>query len=83
MKRITDALELPPEITLGLPLTTVTGSGELVVENCGGIIEFGEERIKIKAKGCIIKIVGWDLTVKHITDGSICVAGRIGSVEFV
>ena len=43
-KNMTEALELPKEIMLGLPLISLLGREEVTIENYKGILEYDEEK---------------------------------------
>ena len=46
-KNMTEALELPKEIMLGLPLISLLGREEVTIENYKGILEYDEESVRI------------------------------------
>ncbi|MBR4114266.1 MAG: sporulation protein YqfC, partial [Anaerotignum sp.] len=45
-KNVTEALELPKEIMLNLPLISLIGREEVTIENYKGILEYGEETVR-------------------------------------
>ena len=46
-RNITEALELPKEILLHLPLISFIGQEEVTIENYKGILEYSEETVRI------------------------------------
>ena len=46
-KNMTEALELPKEIMLNLPLISLVGREEVTIENYRGILEYSEEVVRI------------------------------------
>ncbi len=46
-RNMTEALELPKEILLHLPLISFIGQEEVTIENYKGILEYSEETVRI------------------------------------
>lgn len=82
-RNVTDALELPKEVMLNLPLISLTGKEELSIENYKGIMEYGEETIRVNTAAGTIKIQGKELLLKQLTAECIVITGVILRVEFV
>ena len=49
---------------------------------CGGIREYGPERVTLAADGGVIVIEGRGLGIEDFTDGAVLVRGEIRSVTF-
>ena len=56
--KIAEKLNIPEDISEGLPIVTLTGKREVYVENYKGIIEYGKNCIRIQTKGCRITFTG-------------------------
>lgn len=82
-ENISDVLELPKEITLNLPLITITGRQEVCVENYRGILEYGDNKMRIKTEAGIILIEGKSIVIKHITSEILIIIGVISRFEFL
>lgn len=82
-RNVTDALELPKEVLLNLPLISLTGREELTIENYKGIMEYGEEIIRVKTAAGIIKVEGKGLLLKQLTSECIVITGTILGVNFL
>lgn len=82
-RAVTEALELPVEAVLNLPVLTMTGREELSVENYRSIIEYSEESIKISTGCGSLRITGEKLLLKQLTSEHIVVSGSIFSLEFL
>ena len=52
--KIAEKLNIPEDIAEGLPIVTVTGKDEVYVENYKGIIEYGQNCIRIQTKVCTL-----------------------------
>ena len=79
-EKATQALALPREIVLDLPVVTVTGRGEVYIENYKNLIEFNDTKIHIRTKDGTIAVTGADLTLNQITTENLRVVGQIGTV---
>jgi len=78
-EKLTEVLELPKEIVLDVPKITMIGNSNFVVENHKGIIEYGDNRIKINTGKGLMKIQGNGLSIREITLENIIVTGKIGN----
>ncbi len=61
---------------LGVPLVTMVGDRELTIENYVGIIEYGEDIIRIKCKAVNVSITAKNLELKTMTDEFLYITGR-------
>ena len=82
-EKLTEILELPKEVVLNVPRMTMVGSGNLLIENYKGIIEYDDKRIRVNTGIGIIKILGARLVIKEITSEDIMIDGEIQSMEFL
>jgi len=81
--KFTQALELPKEIVLNLPLITITGKEELTIENYKGIIEYSDDKLRINTSCGVVKIEGSKLTIKQITEENMFITGKITRFEYL
>lgn len=77
-----DAVNMPKDVVLGVPIVTITGQVELCIENYRGIIEYTDVLIRIKTKIGQIKVIGKHLQIEYYTNDEMKVTGRILSVEY-
>ena len=82
-KHVSEALDLPKEVIMNLPLISLTGREELMIENYKGVIEYTEEKIRVNTSVGVLKVEGNNLFLKHITADSIVVTGGILKMEFL
>lgn len=80
---ITNALELPKEIMLNLPLITLIGKNELTIENYKNLIEYNPEKIRLNTSSGILKIEGKKLFLKEITSETVIITGAIMGIEYL
>ncbi len=81
--KIADALDLPLDVLCDIPRIEIIGCSQINVENFRGILDYGENSIKINSNTGIIKIEGDGLLIESISDEGVFVKGRILRVEFL
>ena len=82
-EKIVEAFDMPKELLLGMPKLIFTGNREVYIENYMGIIEYGDEVIRLNTKQKMIKLSGQFLEIKNIAEEEITVIGEIKGVEFL
>lgn len=82
-RNMTEALELPKEVVLNLPLVSLIGREELCIENYKGVIEYSDDKIRINTASGVLKIEGKNLFLRHITSESVTITGGIVKLEFM
>lgn len=82
-RNVSEALELPKEVVLNLPLISIIGREEFCIENYKGIIEYSEEKIRINTASGILKIEGKNLNLRNITSESLTITGGMFKFEFI
>ena len=81
--KVSDAFELPKEITLNLPKISIIGNIQMIVENHKGIIEYAPERIRINSSIGVIRIEGEGMNLRNIASDDIIVTGTIKKIEYI
>lgn len=61
---------------------TVYDNLEAVVDGCYGIIEYGENAVKLSLGKTVVKIEGCDLSISSYTERFITIKGIIKSIEY-
>ena len=82
-ERVTDALDLPKEVSQNLSHLSVIGEKELFIENYKGVLEYTPETVRVKTHGRTLSVTGRDLEIRTITDDDLQVAGVINTIEFL
>ena len=78
--KLAEKLNIPQDISDGLPIVTVTGKNEIYVENYKGIIEYGKCCIKIQTKVCRVTFSGKNLEIVYYTNVDMKITGEIESI---
>ena len=74
---------MPTYDIAGTPCLEMIGNREFMIENCKGIIEYGEEVIRISAGKYVVKISGRGMTLVGMQEKSLHIRGVINAVEFI
>lgn len=80
--KIAEKLNIPEDISEGLPIVTVTGKHEVYVENYKGIIEYGKNCIRIQTKNCRICFMGKNLEIIYYTNADMKINGDLESISY-
>ncbi|MBS4959729.1 MAG: sporulation protein YqfC [Clostridiales bacterium] len=80
---VLSVLELPCEVLMDLPVVTITGCNRLQIENYKGILEYNEDKIRIKTKNGVLKIEGRQLMLNHLSSEDVLLTGTISSIEYL
>lgn len=81
--RVAEAAGMPKDVVLGVPVLTVTGKGELCLENYRGIQEYTEELIRIQTRSGQIRLHGSRLRIEYYTNDEMKVTGIIRNIEYL
>ena len=81
--RLASLLEMPVTSLSGMASLQLSGNREAVVEGCRGILEYGEQTVRLSAEGMVIRFTGRDLQIRCMTQESAVVTGFFTSIEFL
>lgn len=81
-EKFAELLELPKEVVLNIPKTTIVGGSDMIVENFKGLVECDDTRIRLNTGIGIIGIRGSGLKIREITSEDVIISGDIQSLEF-
>ncbi len=85
-KLITDAIydfESPDELITGKAKIELISNTDIIIENHRGIIEYGDEIMRINCGEVIMKITGTNLCLKTLTINELSLSGIIASIEYL
>lgn len=80
--KIAEKLNIPEDISEGLPVVTITGKKEIYVENYKGIIEYEKNSIKIQTQNCKINFIGKNLEIVYYTNVDMKIVGELDSIGY-
>ena len=79
--KVAKALELPPDVVLGIPGITVLGGCEASVQNYKGIVEYDDKKVVFNTSIGIFEITGEELDIKTVTDDEVTLHGKVTGFE--
>lgn len=74
---------LAEDLNMLVPRIEIWGDRRVSIENHEGILEYGQEVMRIKCGRMVVKISGEDLELLNATLTDLSVTGRIISVELL
>ena len=80
--QLSDALNLPKDLTLGAVILTITGKHEAYVENYMSLIEYTENQIRIQTRTCKLEIHGKQLEIVYYTNEEMKITGELLEVKY-
>ena len=83
MKKISEKLDLAPDILEGSTIVNVYGNQSALVENYKSIIEYSPGLVKLQGKHMKLLIEGDDLSIDRFTQDDCKILGRIRSVQVI
>ncbi len=78
---LVDGADLPGESLPGEPVLELYGQGRVLLENHGGILEYGPDRIRIKVKFGSICVYGCDLHLCRMQGQQLVIMGKIEGIS--
>lgn len=81
-EQMTEALNLPKDLTLGAVILTITGKHEAYVENYMSLIEYTENQIRIQTCTCKLEIHGEQLEIVYYTNEEMKITGELLEVKY-
>ncbi len=81
-EKISNAFELPQDIIMDVAKVTIIGTNQVTIENHKGIIEYGENQIRINIGSGILILDGKHLAIKAILQEEITIMGEISGISF-
>lgn len=68
-------LELPEDVSGSAARLTVLGSSRALVENCRGVEEVGETRMRLRLGGGTLTVEGEGLCLTDVRADAVCICG--------
>ncbi len=77
-----EVLDFPPDVVGEGPKITITGRGQIVVENYDSIVNFSEEEIRLETADGDVYFRGKGLVLKVILATELKIEGELSSLSF-
>lgn len=79
---LVNSLEIPRDLAFSESVITVTGNGQLCIENYKNIIKFNRELIIVQTVHGKVQIFGKRLKILYYTNDEMKVCGSISGLQF-
>lgn len=83
MKKISEKLDLAPDILEGSTILNMYGNQSALVENYKSIIEYSPTLVKLQGRHVKLLIEGANLTIERFTQEDCKILGNIQSVQVI
>ena len=77
-----EVFDIPQTALSGIFRLEASSNREVIVEGCQGVLEYGEEVIRLSAGKMILRLEGRGLQISVLTRDSAVVTGFITSISF-
>ena len=81
--KIIERLELPQDIILGVPLLSMQGNAELMIENHRGLLQYDSDEIRVRTKTFTVQVTGRKLTIQEYRKDVLIIRGWIERMQFL
>lgn len=81
--KIIERLELPQDIILGVPLLSMQGNSELMIENHRGLLQYDSDEIRVRTKTFTVQVIGRKLTIQEYRKDVLIIRGKIERMQFL
>ena len=80
---LVEKLELPQDIVLGVPILTMQGKTELLIENHRGLLQYDTDEIRVRTKTFTVQIEGKELNIQEYRKDLLIIRGKIERMQFL
>lgn len=82
IQRVTELLEIPPEVLVNVPRVEVVGHLQFRVENHRGLEQYQPHRVVLRIPDGYLIVTGCDLVIGWIDRNELLVTGQVRSIIF-
>ena len=82
MEKFAEKLEMPKDVVSNCSKITTYNDNQIIIENYKGVLEYGNEKIRIKTPNKILCINGEHIFINAITDTDILIEGKIHDMRW-
>ena len=72
-----------PDLHLNEAKIEMLSNGEIIVDGCKGVIEYGENFIKLNIGELTLDVVGIDLIIESFDGGIAIIRGKLTEINFI
>lgn len=82
VQRLTEMLEIPPEVLVNVPRVEVVGHLQFRVENHRGLVQYEPHRVVLRIPDGHLIVTGRELVIGWIDRNELLVTGQVRSLVF-
>lgn len=82
LEQLAGRINLPADMTAGVPILTLIGRYEVRIENYKGILSYTDTTVRIQAKTFYVCIEGKRLEIAYFTEQEMKITGMIAGVSY-
>jgi len=79
--RFSEISDISEELTMGLAKIVILGNKECLIENYKGIIQYENEKIRLKTSSGVVSVEGNNLHINEIGEGEMIIKGEISNLQ--
>lgn len=83
LEAASERLDLPGDITAGLPKLELTGFSQLSVEHHKGVLEYTDTAVTVAVGIGNVRITGTRLSITLMNHSFVVITGRLSNVELI
>ena len=72
-----------PDLHLNDAKIEMLGNREIIIDGCKGVLEYGENTIKLNIGELALCLVGTDMVIESFDSGVAIIRGRFAEINFV
>lgn len=80
VRAFAETVDYPPDAFLSLPSVHISGTDEVMVENCSGIVAVEESRIVLDMGEYTVGLFGREMVIESLSKSGLCVSGTVTAV---
>ena len=81
-EHISEALEILPGTLTASCSIQMSSNREVLIDGCRGLLEYGDEKIRVNVGNGVVQLVGRGLEIKSLSYTNVVISGYILSVAF-
>ena len=80
LSQVSQKLELPADVTVGVPRMELIGREEFHIEPQKGLLEYSDQKISVKTAIGVVSVLGSNMEIKTMNEQRLCLIGKISKV---
>jgi len=82
LSKAAEKMDIPVSAVIKTARISIDGNRQMVLEGHEGLLEYGDERIRINCRNLVVTVEGQGLLIRAMSPDGISLAGEIEKIEF-